>query len=79
MLSSMVPLLRPLWYPLRAYLALVDRDGQRCSAPVLLSGVVVGTGGVRLLGESLAQTRRISLDVMNRMVLQLLGTMMDAK
>lgn len=78
MLRSMVPLLRPLWSPLRSYLALVDRDGQRCSAPVLLSGVVVGTGVVRLLGESLAQTSRFSLEVLMLMVLQVFGPMLVA-
>ncbi|MCX5952304.1 MAG: hypothetical protein NTZ40_02150 [Cyanobacteria bacterium] len=78
MLRSMVPLLRPVWSPLRSYLALVDRDGQRCSGPVLLSGVVVGTGVVRLLGESLAQTSRFSLEVLMLMVLQVFGPMLVA-
>jgi hypothetical protein len=78
----MIPFLRPmasqLGSPLRSYLALVDRDGQRCSATVLLSGVVVGTGVVRLLGDSLAQTSRFSLEVLMLMVLQVFGPMLVA-
>lgn len=78
MLRSIIPSLRALWSPLRSQLALVDRDGQRCSAPVLLSGVVVGTGVVRLLGESMAQTSRFSLEVLMLMVLQVFGPMLVA-
>jgi len=45
---------------------------------VLLSGVVVGTGVVRLLGDSLAQTSRFSLEVLMLMVLQVFGPMLVA-
>jgi len=78
MLRPMVSFLRPLLAPLGTYLALVDRDGQRCSASVLLAGVVVGTGVVRLLGESLSQTSRFSLEVLMLMVLQVFGPMLVA-
>ncbi len=70
----MVSLLRPLG----AFLVLVDRDGQRCSVPVLLSGAVVGTGVVRLMSEALAQTSRFSVEVLMLMVLQVFGPMLVA-
>jgi len=67
-----------LWRPLGAYLALVDRDGQRCSVPVLLSAAVVGTGVVRLMSQALTQTSRFSLEVLMLMVLQVFGPMLVA-
>lgn len=72
--GSMAPSFRGL----RSWLALVDRDGQRCAGLVLLSAVVVGTGVVHLLTGPLALTSGFSLKVLTMLMLQLFGPLLVA-
>jgi len=72
--GSMAPSFRDLC----SWLALVDRDGQRCAGLVLLSAVVVGSGAVQLLTGQLALTSAVSLKVLTTMLLQLFGPLLVA-
>jgi len=63
---------------LRRWLALVDRDGQRCAGLVLLSAVVVGTIVVQLLTGPLELTSDFSLTVLSMLLLQLFGPLLVA-
>jgi hypothetical protein len=62
----------------RRWLALVDRDGQRCAGLVLLSAVVVGTVAVQLLSGPLELTSAFSLTVLTMLLLQLFGPLLVA-
>jgi hypothetical protein len=68
----------PSFPGLRSWLALVDRDGQRCAGLVLLSALVVGAGAVQLLAGPLEQTSRFSLEVLTLLLLQLFGPLLVA-
>jgi hypothetical protein len=57
-------------------LQLADRSGQRCGGPVLLAGLVLGTGVVELSSGPLGQTSRFSLELLVLLVLQLVGPML---
>jgi len=50
-----------------------EQDGQRCSGPVLLAGLVMGAGMVELSAGPLGQTSRFSLELLVLVVLQLVG------
>jgi hypothetical protein len=68
----------PSFPGLRGWLALADRDGQRCAGLVLLSALVVGAGAVQLLTGPLEQTSRFSLEVLTLLLLQLFGPLLVA-
>jgi len=57
---------------------LAEHNGQRCSGPVVLTGLVLGLGVVQLASGPLAQTSRFSLELLILLVLQLVGPMLLA-
>ena len=54
-------------------LSTAERDGERCAAPVLLAGFVIGLGMVDLSVTALGQTSRFSLQLLVLLVFQLIG------
>lgn len=63
--------IRP-WQALR----LAERCGERCGGPILLAGLVLGLGVVKLSSGALGQTSRFSLELLILLVLQLVGPML---
>jgi len=64
---------RPLPSRLPATVLIAERDGERCAGPILLSGFVLGFGGVELATNLLNQTSRFSLQLLSLLVLELVG------
>ena len=64
---------RPLPSRLPATVLIAERDGERCAGPILLSGFVLGFGGVELATNLLNQTGRFSLQLLSLLVLELVG------
>lgn len=64
--------------PLLRVLELSERYGQRCGAPVLLVGAVLGSGVVQLASGPLGQTSRFSLELLILLMLKLTGPMLVA-
>ncbi len=58
---------------LPATVLIAERDGERCAGPILLSGFVLGFGGVELATNLLNQTSRFSLQLLSLLVLELVG------
>ena len=52
-------------------LRVAERSGERCGAPVLIAGLIVGIGVVELSCGPLGQTSRFSLELLILLVLQL--------
>jgi hypothetical protein len=55
------------------WLAVAEADGQRCAGLVILTGVVLGAGLVKLFSGPGGQTSRFSLELVVLVVLQLVG------
>jgi hypothetical protein len=59
-------------------LQIAERSGERCGGPVLLAGLVLGIGVVKLSSGALGQPSRFSLELLILLVLQLVGPMLVA-
>lgn len=59
-----------------AVLHLAERQGRRCGGAVLLAGIVLGVGVVKLGSGALGQTSRFSLELLILLVLQLVGPLL---
>ena len=65
--------LKPVLPRLSQALRIAERFGERCGAPVLMAGLIVGIGVVELGCGPLGQTSRFSLELLILLVLQLVG------
>ncbi|MFM2172705.1 MAG: hypothetical protein RLZZ54_632 [Cyanobacteriota bacterium] len=65
--------LKPVLPRLSQALRMAERFGERCGAPVLMAGLIVGIGVVELGCGPLGQTSRFSLELLILLVLQLVG------
>ena len=66
-------MLKPVLQRSAQTLRIAERSGERCGAPVLIAGLIVGIGVVELGCGPLGQTSRFSLELLVLLVLQLVG------
>jgi len=69
----LLAVLKPVLPRVLQVLRVAERSGERCGAPVLMAGLIVGIGVVELGCGPLGQTSRFSLELLILLVLQLVG------
>jgi len=72
--GELAAVLKPVLQRSGQALRIAERFGERCGAPVLIAGLIVGIGVVELGCGPLGQTSRFSLALLILLVLPLVGS-----